>query len=314
MIPTFTVIITTRNRMAYLPRAIESAEKQNLPCEIVVIDDDSSDGTEAYCRKLGSRIIYQRNQPNIGQSASINEGVRLASGEWIKHLDDDDFLMPDCLEKLAKVISLRPQAAICACKMVEVDENGKVLPGRVRDETNRAYVIPQEDLHFAMLYELAPFGPTSQVAVKKEAYVKGGGWNPNYYVFNDSDAWTKAARFGDAIFLDARPVYHMIWPDSITVRTSVERHLLNLLEVKQLIYGNIAAKHRHRTPSLKSVLNYLYLHWSLSAFKRKQPWTALRLLARGGFSGGAWKMLGDVRRLHRNGDRHPDVQRIELPL
>jgi len=312
MTPTFSVLITTRNRMAYLPRAIDSAEKQTLPCEIIVVDDDSSDETENYCRSLGSRIIYIRNHPNIRQSASINEGVRAASGEWIKHLDDDDFMMPDCLEKLARVIAQRPGASICACKMLEVDEKGGPWPGSDRSETHRAYVIPQEDLHFAMLYELAPFGPTSQVAVKREAYLKGGGWNPNYYVFNDSDAWTKAARFGDAIFLDSRLVYHMIWPDSITVRTGVERHLLNLLEVKELIHANVAPKHRGAIPPLKDVCSYLYLHWAFSAVKRKQPLTAAQLLLKGGFSPGGWKMFSTVRRLHRNGDRHPDVQRIEL--
>ncbi|HBK23544.1 MAG TPA: glycosyl transferase, partial [Planktothrix sp. UBA10369] len=46
----FSIVITTYNRIALLKRAIDSALKQTIPCEVVVADDASSDQTEDYVR------------------------------------------------------------------------------------------------------------------------------------------------------------------------------------------------------------------------------------------------------------------------
>jgi glycosyltransferase involved in cell wall biosynthesis len=65
----FSIVITTYNRLTLLQRAIDSALTQTMPCEVVVVDDCSSDGTQAYvqerCEALASvgdrRLIYHRN-------------------------------------------------------------------------------------------------------------------------------------------------------------------------------------------------------------------------------------------------------------
>ena len=71
----FTIIITTYNRLPFLKVAIKSALMQTVPCEIIVVDDGSSDGTEAYMKSLGNSIIYCRNVINRGHSAAVNRGV-----------------------------------------------------------------------------------------------------------------------------------------------------------------------------------------------------------------------------------------------
>jgi glycosyltransferase involved in cell wall biosynthesis len=73
----FSIVITTYNRLNLLKRAIDSALAQTLPCEVVVVDDCSSDSTQAYvqerCEALASmgekRLIYHRNLENIGHSS-----------------------------------------------------------------------------------------------------------------------------------------------------------------------------------------------------------------------------------------------------
>lgn len=292
-IPRVTVLITTRNRLAYLPRAIESVFSQSVACEVLVVDDASDDDTEAYCRGLGEKIVYLRNDLALGQSASINRGIETARGEWIKHLDDDDYLREDCLPVLLALVDCHPGTSIAVCTMTEIDMEGK--EGLGGSGSGRAFYIPQEDLHYAMLHEWVPFGPTSQVMVRREAYLRHGGWEPRFKVFNDSDAWTKAGCGGDAVFLDRALVYHMVWPDSITIRTSVERHWLNLLEVKERIMERVTERHRASLPSPKTVRQYLGLHWGLVALKRRQWATALRLGVKGAFSPSAWQLLVKAR-------------------
>ena len=57
----FSIVITTYNRLNLLQRAIESALAQTIPCEVIVVDDYSSDDTESYVKErsksLNNRLI-----------------------------------------------------------------------------------------------------------------------------------------------------------------------------------------------------------------------------------------------------------------
>ena len=92
----FSIVITTCNRLSLLKRAVNSALSQTKDCEVVVIDNGSADGTQAYLQQLEANgsIILRRNPENLGHSTAINRGVELAHGDWIKPLDDDDYLAP----------------------------------------------------------------------------------------------------------------------------------------------------------------------------------------------------------------------------
>lgn len=99
------VVIPTHNRAAPLIRAIESVLAQTYPaCEVIVVDDGSTDGTEEALRryttqKLPSnsfiRYIYQRQQ---GPAVARNTGLAEATGGWIAFLDSDDCWLPEKLE------------------------------------------------------------------------------------------------------------------------------------------------------------------------------------------------------------------------
>src|ERR1700731_4076258 len=93
--PSFSVLITTRNRSSLLRRALHSAITQDLSAEIVVVDDASTDGTAAGIAEAkeaangrNRQLISHRNKVVLGQSASMSIGINLASRGWIKSLDD----------------------------------------------------------------------------------------------------------------------------------------------------------------------------------------------------------------------------------
>ena len=59
------VVITTRNRCAMVPRAIKSVLNQTYPnIELIVVDDCSDDETEAPVRSFGNRVLYVRHDKN----------------------------------------------------------------------------------------------------------------------------------------------------------------------------------------------------------------------------------------------------------
>jgi glycosyltransferase involved in cell wall biosynthesis len=296
----FSIVITTYNRIDLLWRAIDSALAQTMPCEVVVIDDCSSDGTQAYvqkrCEALAStgdeRLIYYRNSTNLGHSATVNAGVALATGDWIKLVDDDDYLASNCIEEMAKAIALRPQAVICACQATQVDVN-KVEISKTRHIGHwKAFYILQEDIHYGMLLELVPFGTPIQVAFSRDAFLRSGGWDSSLDAnFDDIDSWIKIAQFGDAVFINKCLAYRTLWPGGLNQKLSLQKRVDTNILIKEKIYSLVNEKHRHSIPRLQDIQDYLKLHWTLVALKKGKLGCAAKIAFPAIFSLAAWELL-----------------------
>ena len=108
--PIFSVIIPTYNRQKYVIKAIDSVLAQTLnDCEIIVIDDGSSDNTRAVLGPYKQKLLYIY-QENKGVSEARNAGIREAKGEWISFLDSDDEWRKDYLLTQMNHITLYPDA------------------------------------------------------------------------------------------------------------------------------------------------------------------------------------------------------------
>ena len=88
--PLVSVIIPVYNGEDFIREAVENVLSQKYPAlEIIIINDGSTDGTEAIIKQLPVDIRYF-TQDNSGPSAARNKGIRDASGEFITFLDADD--------------------------------------------------------------------------------------------------------------------------------------------------------------------------------------------------------------------------------
>ena len=107
------VIIPTFNRRQVLGRAIDSVLTQTRPAdEIIIIDDGSTDGTEAYVRETYPDLHYI-SQPNEGISHTRNQGIKASRGDWLAFLDSDDKWLPRKLEKQLHALNIQPQYNFC---------------------------------------------------------------------------------------------------------------------------------------------------------------------------------------------------------
>jgi len=99
--PTITVLMTVYNGEKYLSEAIESILSQTYRnFEFLIIDDCSTDESANIIHSFSDeRIIYQKNRTNIGQTKSLNKGIKLANGEYIARIDQDDESNNTRLEK-----------------------------------------------------------------------------------------------------------------------------------------------------------------------------------------------------------------------
>ncbi len=113
-IPLVSVVIPAYRCAATLPRAIDSALAQQVDVEVLVIDDGSpEDLTSALCPYTGdSRVIYLRNEENLGAADTRNRGVALARGRYVAFLDADDYWAPEKLRKQLAALE-KTDAALC---------------------------------------------------------------------------------------------------------------------------------------------------------------------------------------------------------
>jgi glycosyltransferase involved in cell wall biosynthesis len=122
--PQFSVIIPTFNRGLYVQRAINSVLRQNLNnCEIIVVDDGSTDGTPAILKNYGGRIRAIQQQ-NAGASAARNAGIASATGDWVAFLDSDDEWRPGYLERQNRSIKAYPRAVVHIVNAVTIYADG----------------------------------------------------------------------------------------------------------------------------------------------------------------------------------------------
>jgi arabinofuranan 3-O-arabinosyltransferase len=85
-----TVVVPTRNSVRTLAACLRSVRAQDVPVELIVVDNQSADGTWELGRRLADTAV--RGGPE--RSAQRNTGVRLARTEWVFWIDSDMVLPP----------------------------------------------------------------------------------------------------------------------------------------------------------------------------------------------------------------------------
>jgi glycosyltransferase involved in cell wall biosynthesis len=110
-----------------VPHAIESVLDQRFrDFEVLVVDDGSTDGTEAAVAPYLSRIRYVR-QANQGRAGARNTAIGLARGELIAFCDSDDRWLPDRLERQLEALEGRPEVGMVHGQVELVDDAWRPL-------------------------------------------------------------------------------------------------------------------------------------------------------------------------------------------
>lgn len=99
-------VVVTYNRIELLKECLGALEKQNYPCDILVVDNASTDETEKYISLIKSKydnLYYKNTGANIGGAGGFNFGMRWsveAGYEYVWVMDDDCLPYSDALQKL----------------------------------------------------------------------------------------------------------------------------------------------------------------------------------------------------------------------
>jgi len=202
--PLVSAAIITHNRARYLEEAITSVLGQTCrDLELVVVDDGSTDGTDALVRPYLDRIRYVR-QERRGKAAARNAAVRLAQGDLIAFCDSDDVWYPDRLERQLAALEKHPDVGMVHGHVTVIDGNGRELPEQTAEGRMIFGAAHRNGASYAS-YASDCRCFSSTILVRREVFDTVGLYDPELAI-EDYDFYLRLLLEFDLLFLDSEPL------------------------------------------------------------------------------------------------------------
>ena len=181
--PEVSVIIPTYNRSDRVVRAVQSVLDQSFKdLEILVVDDGSTDDTEARLVHYGTSITYMRQSANRGVSAARNKGIENSNGTWIAFLDSDDYWLKDKLRFQMKFLRRTPDAVACQTEEIWIRRGRRVNPKKIHKKPSGE--IFQHSLRLCLV-------SPSSVILKRSVFDEIGLFDETLEAAEDYDLWLR---------------------------------------------------------------------------------------------------------------------------
>ncbi|MDY6973454.1 MAG: glycosyltransferase family 2 protein [Thermodesulfobacteriota bacterium] len=236
--PMVEVIIVTWNKKKDVTRLLEQLKDINYPddrLEIVVVDNNSSDGTVQAIESSYPAVQLIRNPENLGGAGGFNTGMRWAlenrpDAEYMWLLDNDILVDKNALRALVDVMNTNPQAAICGSKIVNTDNHDEVIEvgafidysfGEIRRNMPEWRELQDPTAVFEVDYVAA-----CSLLARTSSVREVGIWHDEFFIYWDDMEW--GARFNafgyKVLATNASIVYHPTWAGRTADNTAVWRN------------------------------------------------------------------------------------------
>ena len=250
--PLVSIIIPVYNKLELTKKCLQGILENDaeVDFEIIIVDNDSSDGTKEYCEKLSSensRVKYFRNETNLGFSKANNIGVKYSSGKYLMFLNNDTYPLNGWLKSSIDIIENDIQVGAVGSKLIFPDDTiqhaGVIIVDdkRISDPLvarHIFYKLPKDnpEANIAMEYQALT---AACLLVKKTAFLEVFGFDEEYWNgYEDVDLCFKLKKAGyKLIYNPASVVYHyesQSGPERFAkVKNNIERlHLKWLGKIK----------------------------------------------------------------------------------
>ena len=183
------VAIATYNRAHIVTDTLGHILNQTRPPnEIVVVDDGSTDDTQAVVENLDPRIRYIKVQ-NGGPGAALKIAIEHCAGDWITVCDDDDKWRPDHLERRLKLLDTFPEADFTFSNFTSFGPDARpgfnqfeAMPQAWWDDFAAANEEGFQWLGKDLLGKFLDFNPVfpTSICFSRSLYARCGGIDPQY--------------------------------------------------------------------------------------------------------------------------------------
>lgn len=214
------VIIPTFNRAEMVCRCIQSIFDTEYPnLEVIVVDDCSPDDTgERIKEQFSGRVKYFRNEKNSFQAVSRNNGAKIATGDYLFFLDDDNIVDKNIFTEIASAFEENPKLGLVAPMAIHMRPGKNNVVWSLGSDFNRWTSqpkdnkpnLPIENLPREIKSYSTTYYPNGFV-VPRKIYDEVKGFDEAYVqIFEESDFGWKIleAGYDEIVLTSARTEHH----------------------------------------------------------------------------------------------------------
>jgi glycosyltransferase involved in cell wall biosynthesis len=252
--PEVSVIIPTYNRQHFIGKAIDSVLNQTYKdYELIIVDDGSTDGTTEWIKKTYPDVRLVRCEVNRGSASVRNDGIRLATGEFIGFLDSDDEWEPGFLAVQVKALKENPEAVLSYCDYTEVKTDGFQFTHNLkpwRSYPNLTHQLLMDNIIHTM----------SLVVIRRETLLQAGLLNETLKISHDRELYLRLLYWGKIVHVPQSLVLKMTHQGNIV--GNYRRWAKEVLMVLDIFFADERSQpYKHLEAEAKS-------HWSFKLAKR----------------------------------------------
>jgi len=128
-------VIRNDKRLELKGRVIDPKDEETIPAEIIVVDNNSTDGSREYLKSMTKKINLRLilNKKNLGFSKANNQGMEKARGEYLLLLNSDTIIPEGAISQTLLWLASRPEAAVVGCKLINPDGSPQPSVGNFPD-------------------------------------------------------------------------------------------------------------------------------------------------------------------------------------
>lgn len=221
------VVLPAYNAELYLKEAIDSILTQTfIDFELIILNDGSTDQTENIILSYDdSRIVYIKNEQNLGLIGTLNKGMALAKGKYIARMDADDICFPERFEKQVAFLESNKEYIICGTSAYRFHDD-------IIDR--KAFNVPlnDENIRVRLLFNSGFIHP-SVMFLAEVVRAHHIVFNEAYKYAEDYFFWMDLLKYGKGFNLKEKLLYYRV---VATSQTAVGN---SNVEKRKEILGNI---------------------------------------------------------------------------
>lgn len=178
------IVMPVYKRTAYICEAIDSAinQKTRRIYNIIIVDNTAENDSIFYLVKSypEDKIVYYKNEQNIGMFGNWNRCIELADTPWIAMLHDDDKLKPNYIETIMNAIDTLPDCSGVGVELEMINDKSEVINTKLND--GEIELLSTLDFYFST----CPVN-IEGFAFKRDIAMGIGGFDENFYPAADSN-------------------------------------------------------------------------------------------------------------------------------